>query len=158
MSDSVMRRLRRSRALALTLGCVLGTVGVAGCGSGAPALAAVDEVTVPSWFTDPVDRADDGADPPRWTRRYAKLPRAQSDVELAYSQALDRAGWRFRASAADCADAGAPKGGRISDNCWIRDGLVLAFTARHDRGGTDGRPPSALEVVLHERAESGRRG
>lgn len=120
---------------------------VAGCSSDAGAEAALDEIAAPSWFTEPKDTAQPDADPPRWTRRYPGLPKPASEVDMVYAQALDRAGWRYT----DGTCAAAPPGGQIREDCWTRDGLVLAYHATPVTSG-DEAGPATLEIVLHEEA------
>jgi len=117
-----------------------------GCGSAAGPERELARIEPPSWFTEPKDAAEPDADPPRWTRRYDALPKPSSDVEMVYSQALDRAGWRFHAGS--CAEVGAPSGGRVTADCWTKEGLVLAFTTTAAAGKETG--PSRLDVVLHQ--------
>jgi hypothetical protein len=130
------------RTLLLTGAAVLAT---AGCGSAEGPERELARIEPPSWFTEPTDAAEPDADPPRWTRRYATLPRPSSDVEVVYSQALDRAGWRYHAG--ECAVVGAPRGGEITADCWTREDLVLAFSATGETSAETG--PSRLEIVLH---------
>jgi hypothetical protein len=137
---------RRAGALGTAVVCSLAALALTGCATGDQAEHAFEQVRTPTWFTAPRDVSDDDADPPRWRRTYARLPRSQSDVELAYSQALDRAGWRFQAG--KCGDA--PPGGAIKSDCWVGDGVVLAFVARHDGAGGGDGAPTRLEVVVHE--------
>jgi hypothetical protein len=120
---------------------------VAGCSSGPGPEAALDEIAAPSWFTAAKDTAEPDADPPRWTRRYAKLPKSASEVDVVYAQALDRAGWRY--TAGTC--AAAPPGGVIKEDCWTRHDLVLAYRATPVTSG-DEAGPATLEIVLHEEA------
>ena len=138
----------RARFRLLALGLVAATL--TGCGSAEGPEQALAEITPPSWFTAPDDDSAPDADPPRWTRRYAGLPKSTSDVETVYSQALDRAGWRYHAG--DCAGVGAPRGGKIRKDCWTRSGLVLAFVATPETS-TD-EAPSRLEIMLHEAERS----
>jgi hypothetical protein len=120
---------------------------VAGCSSEPGPEAAFDEIAAPSWFTAPKDTAQTDADPPRWTRRYTKLPKSASEVDVVYAQALDRAGWRY--TAGTC--AAAPPGGVIKDDCWTRNDLVLAYRAA-PLSSRDEHGPATLEIVIHEEA------
>ena len=144
-------RARVARARSLRHGAArvlagLTLVATAACGSSDGPEQELAAVKPPSWFTAPQDGAEPDADPPRWTRRYAELPRSESDVEMVYSQALDRAGWRYHAG--DCRGVGAPEGGRVSTDCWTRAGYVLAFTAAAGASAETG--PTSLDVVLHQ--------
>jgi hypothetical protein len=140
---------RAVRACAAAVAAGLVALAFTGC-AGEQQAFVLDAVTAPSWFTAPRDQADPDVDPPRWNRSYAGLPRSQSDVELAYAQALDRAGWHYRAG--ECAQA--PRGGRIKADCWVHEGYVLAYTTRPE-GARDGdRGPTRLEIVLHEAART----
>jgi hypothetical protein len=130
---------------------VLALVALAGCGEDTGPETALTEIVPPSWFTAAHDTAEPDADPPKWTRRYAKLPKSPSDVEMAYAQALDRAGWRYQAGA--CASA--PEGGDITTDCWTHDGLVLAYVATPMTSG-DETGPSRLDIVLHRVAAPSR--
>jgi hypothetical protein len=120
---------------------------LAGCASEPGPEAALDAIAAPSWFTAAKDTAQPDADPPRWTRSYAMLPKSASEVDMVYAQALDRAGWRY--TSGTC--AAAPSGGAIKDDCWTRDGLVLAYRATPMTSG-DEAGPAKLEIVLHEEA------
>lgn len=128
---------------ALFLAALVAVGALSGCGGDAGPAEALADVKAPSWFAGAQDTADEDGDPPRWTRRYAKLPKSASDVEMVYAQALDRAGWRYQT---DC-DSAPPESGVESD-CWTRDDLVLAYTATPLTSDDSG--PSKLEIVLHE--------
>lgn len=121
---------------------------VAGCGSTDGGERVLADIEPPSWFTEPVDAASPDADPPRWTRRYERVPKPSSDVEMVYAQALDRAGWRYHDG--DC--AGAPRGGKIARDCWTSPGYVLAFTTTP--ASSADVAPTRLDVVLHRASGS----
>jgi hypothetical protein len=153
LADAGERPAWPGRGWRAVIGAGLAAVVLAGCGGEdlKPAQA-LDAVAAPDWFTEPADTAEPEADPPRWTRVYAKLPRSRSDVELAYSQALDRAGWRFRGGS--CPQA--PTGGEIDADCWLNGGLVLAFATSAEGSGVAEKGPTRLDVVLHAAADSAR--
>lgn len=134
---------RRARRLVPVAAAVLALVAaVTGCSSASSGSRQVlDQVTAPDWFTRPVDQETATG----LTRTYVRLPRSAADVELGYSQALGRAGWRFHDQSGACGRADAP------DGCWTVQNYRLVFRATGNDGRDTPTGPSSLTVVVSVR-------
>ncbi len=138
-----LRPARRVRRLVRVAAAVLALVpAVAGCSSaGSDSRQQLDQVTAPDWFTQPADQETSTG----LTRTYVRLPRGAADVELAYSQALGRAGWRYHDQGGVCGRTDAP------DGCWTVQNYRLAFRATGNDGRDTSTGPSSLTVVVSVR-------
>ncbi|MGY0236233.1 hypothetical protein [Longispora urticae] len=116
-------------ALALT-GCAGGPSGAAD---------ALAKVEAPEWLGKPADTTKGD----NLVRTYVGVPRRAAEAESAYSQALDRAGWRFHEGGPTCGK------NPTKDGCWTADDLLITVSGSgNDSATPDATPAITLTVVV----------
>ncbi|WP_157641136.1 hypothetical protein [Longispora albida] len=117
---------------------LVAALALTGCGGVGGADDALAKVKVPDWFTEPSDKTEDG----KFVRTYLKLPKSGPEAEVAYAQALDRAGWKFHDEGPVCGKKAAKEG------CWTGSDLLVTFKASANDGRADTVVATTLTVVV----------